>query len=430
MDINALLYATGATGFFTSRAFLPAFATALVMRYGADFPILNQIDLVAQLGAGNSLLTSDMAILILGVLSLLEVAGDKVPEAQELLSMTGNYVKPIMAALTTLGVLGADEAAALQETIIEEASMLNVLPALAAGGLTYFFASTRTSILGFMAQGDESDELGLRKLISWAEDLWAVFGIFVLLIFPVIMVVVIGFTLGVIWLIGWHLRRQEEKQKFNCKECSHEVHGSALICPNCYTKIAEPRQVGFFGQTINKPVVSRREHAFRLLEKRRCNFCATPLTKKRVAQNCDACTNQPFGDPDESNAYLKRVSARLPKVLLLTAGLSLVPVAGLIAGIIYYRSQLVTPFAAYIPPGQSILMRIFLRIFHFLLITIQWVPGLNIIVVPLMALSSYGLYRKHFGKQLKEFHEEMSYARELNKDNPINAKTVTEETKN
>lgn len=43
-DINALLFALGATELFTSRALVPAFFTALMMRYGGSLPFLGEIE--------------------------------------------------------------------------------------------------------------------------------------------------------------------------------------------------------------------------------------------------------------------------------------------------------------------------------------------------------------------------------------------------
>jgi len=402
MDLTQLFYATGAAGFFTSRAFLPAFLTALSMKYGVHIPLLGELDMLESMSGHSGILTSDWMILLLGTLSAAEIAGEKVAEVQELLNEFGSYVKPVIATLTTMGVLGADEAKAAGEVLTYHAGFLDLFPSAAVGGLVFFFSQSRAEILTILAQGDEGDDLGLRKLISWFEDLWASFGFLILLIFPVIMVVVIGLTLGSVHLIRVRLKRKEEKQKVNCPNCEASLYGSALYCHSCGHENPDPRKVGWLGQTIKDSIEDARTHAQNLVEKRRCRRCAAHLEKKRVNQSCPQCATEPFADPAFAEAYLNAVSNRLPRVLLVGTGLSFIPVAGLIAGILYYRTQLVTPLKAYIPAGKNLLLRWGLRLFFFILIGLQWIPIAGAAVVPIMALTNYKVYRNGFVKQLRQ----------------------------
>ena len=101
MDFNSIFYSVGITGFFTSRAFLPAFLSAVAMRYGADIPLLSNIDMLQAVNTDGALLTNDYVMIALGLLSVLEISGDKIPESQELLNQFGTYLKPAMAALTS-----------------------------------------------------------------------------------------------------------------------------------------------------------------------------------------------------------------------------------------------------------------------------------------------------------------------------------------
>ena len=45
-------------------------------------------------------------------------------------------------------------------------------------------------------EADQDDDLGLRKLISWAEDGWAVIGFFWLIIYPLVVLAILGIVLG------------------------------------------------------------------------------------------------------------------------------------------------------------------------------------------------------------------------------------------
>ena len=99
MDISSLLYLTGTSGFFTSRAFIPAFFTAAFLRYGntlsSVFPTIGDLPFIHASGTEPTWFTSNYTILALGVLSLLEVGATKVPEAQELMDGVHKYANPV-----------------------------------------------------------------------------------------------------------------------------------------------------------------------------------------------------------------------------------------------------------------------------------------------------------------------------------------------
>ncbi len=51
MNLNSLLYSLGLSGLFSSRIFLPAFVTALFMKYGHSWPLLNNIEFLSEMAA-------------------------------------------------------------------------------------------------------------------------------------------------------------------------------------------------------------------------------------------------------------------------------------------------------------------------------------------------------------------------------------------
>jgi hypothetical protein len=91
MDLTSLLYLTGTSGFFTSRAFIPAFFTAVFLRYGNYFPMIGDLEFVQATGSEPTWFTNNFTILALGVLSIIEVGATKIPEAQELLDGMHKY---------------------------------------------------------------------------------------------------------------------------------------------------------------------------------------------------------------------------------------------------------------------------------------------------------------------------------------------------
>ncbi len=395
MELNALLLAAGATSFFTSRAFLPAFLLAISMRYGADIPLLSHLGLFKTIGGNSSILTHDYVIVGLGILSIIEVLADKVPEAQEIISLVDKYLKPTMAFLTTSGILNSEDAQVIQKAV-SQAGFAEYIPAACVGACVYYFSQIRSGLHTILIESDQDDDLGIRRLISWSEDFWASFGLLTLLIFPLLMTLIVGLSLGTLFLINIYLKKREEKLKIDCPHCNEKIYASALTCPKCSKENPNPKDIGWLGQTINEAVHNKSAHAFKLAEKRRCKKCASRLPKRSLDQECPECQTKQFEDEKFYLGYVDRVSSRLPKVLLMGAGMSLIPVAGLIAGILYYRINLVGPFQCYISNSKNIFLKIFIRIFFFILLGIQIIPIAGVITIPIMALVNYKMYRGSF----------------------------------
>ena len=49
------------------------------------------------------------------------------------------------------------------------------------------------------ASGDEDDDLGVRGLLSWLEDGWVVVGLIVLVVYPIVMLLLLGVVAGAWW---------------------------------------------------------------------------------------------------------------------------------------------------------------------------------------------------------------------------------------
>ncbi|MGC9451040.1 MAG: DUF4126 domain-containing protein [Oceanipulchritudo sp.] len=400
MDLNALIYLTGASGFFTSRAFIPAFFTAVFLRYGQYFPMIGDLEFIQATGAEPTWFTSNLTILGLGLLSLVEVGATKIPEAQELLDGIHNYAKSGLAALAAVGVLSARDVNFIENTI-SQAGTLDLVVAGGMGLVVFFFTTLRSGFMEILALADPDDDLGLRTLISWFEDLWSSFGIFLLILYPFLIVGLVALVIGFLYLARKWAEYREERSKVPCRTCGEMIYGCAVSCPKCHTVQENPRDVGFFGQTADRPARPGMEHELRLVSKRRCGKCATRVEKRGLPQVCPRCKNTLLGKPEEQEAYVAKVRQRLPKVLGVTFVFSLIPILGIIPGIIYYRIQLIAPFRAYIPASRGLMLRWAIRLLFLLLIALQLVPGLGGFMVPLMALVSYGIYASCFKGMLE-----------------------------
>jgi hypothetical protein len=177
MSLPLFLHGLGSAGIFASRAFLPAFATALLLRFGPQAPWLARTGLLTHVRSVPTWFTSDTALIVLGVLTLLELIAERLPEARALLDAVHDHLKAGMAIFSFLGVLGAVDRATLRGAV-SEAGPLDYVPTLAVGAGTFLAARARSAVLRPLGEADEDDDLGLQGLLRSAEDLWGFIGPF------------------------------------------------------------------------------------------------------------------------------------------------------------------------------------------------------------------------------------------------------------
>ena len=130
--------------------------------------------------------------------------------------------------------------------------------------------------------------MGVQSLISWGEDLWVVAGLIFLVLFPFVMLVLIGIVAALLLLARKIAEVREEHSKVACAKCEQLIYGCATACPHCGERVASPRRVGFLGQTKANPADDPSVQPYRLVEKKRCPVCATRFRQRSVHQKCEA----------------------------------------------------------------------------------------------------------------------------------------------
>ena len=382
---------------------MPAFVTALVLTYGPEMEFLGIEDsrFFENVALAESWFTSEIAVTLLGLLALVEFVVMHNPELRALANEYEVYPKTIMAAITFLGFFDATEAEGLTQ-LLDQAAISDVLAAVAVAAGVYATSSRRQQLMALFIEADESDEVGIQKLISWAEDLWVLFGPWFLLVFPLLTVILIGIVLALLYRARKRAEAREEQAKVPCSQCETPIFRSALACPSCGSATEAPRAVGYLGQAKPNQEANPETHPYRLVEKKRCPVCATRFKKRKARQSCTACGHALMDDPAFAHQYATRIGRRVPVVLGVSFLLSLIPIVGLIPAVIYYRLELVAPFRRYVPRGRSVLLRWGTRVFYFLLITIQWVPFLGGFVAPVMGFTSYQIYRTAYERMLRK----------------------------
>lgn len=394
MNLATLFNAIGSSSLFSTRIFLPALLTALLLRFGPDIPVVHHLGLLAYLRHGKpTWFTSDISLVVLAVLSVVEILGQKNPEVRQVIHEFDIYLKPALAALTSLGVISSGDASFVNQSVHQAGFSQAIFPFVSAI-LTWHLAVLRKSVA--LAVFDHLDGTGLDKLISWLEEAWTVFGVFLLFIFPLLMLLIIGIATGVLFAIRKRLEITEDQRKVACPQCQTLMYPSAVACPTCHQANATPSAVGFLGQSKPYPSPDPANQAYRLVEKRRCPSCALRFPARRPFAACQTCSGSSSAEAKFASQYADFIARRVPVVLMVCFLMSLVPILGLIVASVYYRMEIVLPFSQYLPLGKRFLLRWGIRLLFLVLIFFQIIPLLGGLVAPLMAYISYVAYRNSY----------------------------------
>jgi Zn finger protein HypA/HybF involved in hydrogenase expression len=393
MSLASVIYSVGAVPILASRPFLASFLTALLARLGPEIPRVRDLEMVRALAGAPEWFTSGGTLAVLAVLAALEWLSASSPEIRRWLDELDGWIKSAVAVAVSSAVLGSDTAEALEAIQHNSVLSLVTLGALTIGGLTWLAAGLRRVVMQSFLDVDEDDDIGLLSLVHWVESAWTVGWLLVLLLLPFVALALSALTaLG----LGWAKRRaaaREAAARVACAGCGAKLLPHALACPACGRANAEPRAVGVFGQPKDRSAGDPAAHRFRLVARKRCPRCAARLPERAVRQACPECKLVTFADQAEFEAYLAALRVRLPKALLVCFLLGLVPVVGVIPGVIYFRLNLISGVRGYIPPLRGCLTRAVVRVVDWGLIALQPIPLLGALVLPIMCWTNFAIYR-------------------------------------
>ena len=410
-SLASVLAGVNSIGLFASRAFVSAFAVAALLKWGPDIDWINNTGLLKHVHSVPSWFTHDVTVTILGLLALLEIAANKSSDARAVLNEVDAFLKSGMSFVSMLaasGIITAQDKEVLEEIIawqepvragLGEGALGFVVAVFTAGGV-YATCMVRRRLLGVLTEADPDDDTMVGGLLSWLEDLWAFFGTLLLILFPIVMLIITGVIFTFIALLQWRAKRREEKSKVACARCGEAMYRSAVACPSCRAANESIHAIGWLGQSKDKLAADSGSQPVRLTQKQRCPVCAANLEPRQMRQRCPACGYELFESEEDSKAYLAALDQRYPKVLVVTALLSLIPIVGLIPAIMVYRLRLIAPLRRYLSFARRVPLGIGLKLLFFVLIWVQVIPGVGVLAVPLMASISYGTHRRLFTAQL------------------------------
>ncbi len=399
----------------STRAFTPAFLVAMLIRFGPQIPWLNQTSFVEELHGEPIWFTHAITLWVLGILSAVEIIATKNSDLRALLKDFQAYLKTGMAALTYLGLVTAYESKFVEEGITLPATAMHAgwgdnIAGFILAACVFALATLQNQVVSLFVDLDEEDATGLQGMASWLADFWAVGSVFLMVLFPLLMIALLLAAFIVLVFVRYQLAKAEEATKVECQACSKKIYACAPNCPHCGAQVAQPQAVGLLGVAIAQPAPAPEKHAMELLAHKRCPQCATRLKRRCIDQQCPACGEKILEDADAVNRYLNFLAWRLPLVLTITFLMSLVPVAGLIAAVIYFKLTLTGPVQQYIPLATNFVTKWALRLASVVLIAFQWVPGVGGLVAPAMAAMGFFTYRSMLLRQLPEVEANASTA--------------------
>ncbi|MDJ0835467.1 MAG: zinc ribbon domain-containing protein [Acidobacteriota bacterium] len=396
----------GLIPFLASRALIPIFATALTARFAPGHgDLLTEYTGIELVSGLPGYLTGDHALIILGLGALVELVITKSPDMRLALQTSESGIRALTGFFLCFNLVEGDFME-LVDIVLREGPTTSYVWgnsfaytwSFCIGWAVFFTARLRGAIYATLTDMDEDDDLGVQGLMSWMEDSFGFFGAIMVFLMPLVTLIVAGMTLLGLYLFKKYLDYREERQKVPCAHCGHPNHRCAAACPNCQRHHDRVMQVGFLGIIKDQPVTDFAAHRFSMQATKRCYSCGERLRKKQVNQNCPVCGAQPFYSQRELDEYLKRVQEKLPQTLAICAAFSLIPIFGLIPGIIYYRTNLLSSMRAYIPVASGCMTRWAVRLVNLLLLGLQWVPLLGTLVLPMMCLVNYMVYRSVFSR--------------------------------
>ncbi|MFN0243848.1 MAG: hypothetical protein ACKVWV_13245 [Planctomycetota bacterium] len=392
MSAPTILYTLASAPMFASRPFLAAFLTALLARWGVAFEWIADNETVQALHAAPAWFQSTITIVILGALAIAEAVSAKNADVRAVLDEVDSYLKTAIAFVVALAIVD-DESAKTLHGIQRSGLGLETAWSALVASCTYAVAQLRRAAFAYFAEIDDDDDIGLQSVLAWIEGSWTLLAILFLAVFPIVALTLSALSaLGLYQFRRWTLKR-EEQAKVPCANCSAPIYPHATRCSACRVAVVAPRQVGVFGQPRAEPTDDVVRQRSDLIARKRCPLCATRLTKRAVRQPCASCGTVTFGSQIELERYLRDLRARMPKTLLVCFALSAIPVLGVIPGVIYYRLSVVSGLRGYVPPLRGCLARVMIRVIQWGIIAFQPIPAFGALVVPIMCLSSYAIYR-------------------------------------
>ncbi len=388
MSLVQIVAILGTIPLFSLRTFLPAFLTALLLAYPEYFPGMGDITPVPE----GTFLTKDWVLISLGILSILEIIGDKSSSIRNFIKNAETYLKPVIYLLINLSLLDDTSAEILKD--VQWAAFDPGWILLGFGTLmVYWLAGLRRDFLTFLENIDEDDNLFIGKITSWVEDSLVLFGFLLLIWTGILMVAIYAALVALFVYLGKKQEKKLEQQKLACPQCNEKNYPFAVKCYHCKYPQPEVHQIGIFGQRKEPLATNLKKHRLDLIAHKKCPDCGNHLKSSSPSQSCDLCGNKLFESPTIKD-FIKRQDRKFYKLTGLSFLLGFIPIVGFVISAVLANIFLFSPYRRYIPKSRSFLTKLLIRFITFLLFILG--IALGFIAAPVYILMRYYMWKQRF----------------------------------
>jgi hypothetical protein len=430
------------TSLFASRPFLVAFVVALLARWAFEANAAFELSALAAASEqlfdvsitnlqAASWLINETTLVLLGLLALGEFVANSDTDLRLWYDSTAWVSQPGSSFFVTFGLTDGQYMVFVEvlstilphSTLLALATMFDSGVAVASlnaapndfqlnealGWLGHVVAFIWSALIGAASWGigrlraafldaffdfDDDDSLGVQGGFSLAEYGFVAFGMWLMVFFAFAALILAGLTVLGLYLLRRYFERRERQTYVACPTCATSMHPSALACPNCRTPNREVHQIGFFGLPRTTVVNDLAAQRVRLQSQRRCPVCATRLKERTIKQPCPACNEVSFADMAAVNTYLRTLDGKVMPTAVICGLIGLIPLIGIIPGIIYYRFSLIAGLNGYIPRSVGCVTRWGTRLLSLALLALQPIPLFGALVLPAICFINYNIYRQ------------------------------------
>lgn len=388
MSIVQIITILGSIPLFSLRTFLPAFLTALFLTYPQYFPGMGDVAPAPE----GSFISKDWVLISLGILSLLEIIGDKSSSIRNFVKDAETYLKPIIFLVLNLSLLDETSTEVLKDVqwfAFDPLWILLVFGAL----LVHWLATLRRDFITFLENIDEDDNLFIGKFTSWVEDSLVLFGFLLLIWTGILMVAVYAAATTFFIYIGKRYERKLEEQKTICPNCGGKNLPFAVKCHNCKATQPSIYAVGILGQKKKEIVTDIKKHQLQLVSHRKCPECANKLKSKKIHQSCELCGTVLFEAPTIEE-FINFQDRRFYRITGLAFLLGFIPIVGFVLSAVLANIYLFSPYRRFLPSGSSFLTKLFIKFITFLFFVLGVVLGF--IAAPVYIILRYLIWKRKF----------------------------------
>lgn len=388
MSVVQIVTILGSIPLFSMRTFLPAFLAAIFLTYPEYFPGMGDTAPAPE----GAFITRDWVLMVLGILSILEIIGDKSSEIRNLVKNAETYLKPLIFLVINLSLLDETSVEVLEE--MQWAAFDPMWILLGFGMLVvHWLANLRRDFISFLEDIDEDDNFYIGRISSWVEDSLVLFGFILLIWTGIFMVAVYAVAIAMFVLMQKRYDRKLEQQKTICPTCREKNLPFAVKCFNCKAPQPEIHKIGIFGQRRKGIVQDVQQHQLKLLSHRKCPSCGSKLTSSTIHQKCSTCETQIFDSPGIKD-FIKYQDKKFYKIGGLSFFLGFIPIVGFVISAVMANVYLFSPYRRYLPKGSSFLTKIWIKFLTFLFFLLG--IALGFIAAPVYIIMRYLIWKRKF----------------------------------